>query len=134
LRPEIDKLLSEGLTLEAVVQWAAARGLALNKKNVWTHNRKHRMSKADDEVERAGKGMLEDIIGAEVLTVGEFCDLVIARATERIKNGSLEPTVSDATKAAEIKAKIREGSPYEASLVKFFRDMSLGHGLVEPKE
>jgi hypothetical protein len=85
------------------------------------------------------KEVIEEIAGGkkkgkkrgkdDVLPMGEFLDLIIRKVQQGVQTGSLEPTVTEGVKAAEIKLKAKEQSPYEKELVAFFLNVSLNHGL-----
>ena len=64
------------------------------------------------------------------LSIDQFLDLLINRATEDIVSGKVKPTVSEAVKAAEIKSKTKQDSDHEKKLLNLFVGMANDHGYI----
>ena len=69
-----------------------------------------------------------DLSYSQIVALTNFLDLVIEKVDKKIKSGKLKPTVSEAIKAAEIKAKIKEQSKFEKDLINFIMGISGEHG------
>ncbi|MCP4608916.1 MAG: hypothetical protein GY845_09405 [Planctomycetes bacterium] len=117
----------------------AQPGINLTKSNLVNHKKKHMLTtetslkiidikKGAKENQDSDKGEESGLSDEQLLSLSTFLDLVIEKVNNRVKNGSLKPTVAEAVKAAEIKAKIKEASKFEKEMVKFFTEVSLKHG------
>jgi hypothetical protein len=65
-----------------------------------------------------------------ILTTDQFLDLIINKVIEDIADGKMNPSVSEAVKAAEIKAKSKDSSDHEKTLLNFFMGISQEHGYI----
>ncbi len=88
------------------------------------HNFKIIMMDPDKKKDKNKSGASD----AQIKTLTEFLDLVIEKVEKGVVDNKLVPTVTEGIKAAEIKAKIKEGSKWEHELVKFFMEVSQNHG------
>lgn len=153
LRDKIDQMLADGYTLRDIARWANEQKpkLRLRHTAVLNHNKNHRLpsiqefvtppTKTDTNSPPPTQKELDDlrekalaiIRNNNPLTVSQFCDLVIAKSTDMMIRGSMKPTVADATKAAELKQRIKSGSPFEQQLVALFLDISKENNLFKFK-
>jgi len=60
----------------------------------------------------------------QIKSMTEFLDLVIEKVYTDLQSGELIPTIQDAVKASEIKAKIKEDNKYTSNLKEFFLQVS----------
>lgn len=64
----------------------------------------------------------------QIQSMAEFLDTVIDKVFKDVKSGKLIPTIQDAVKASEIKAKIKEDNKYTSELKDFFLQVSNATG------
>jgi len=147
LRDKVDTMLATSIPLRQIADWMMDQipGYKICASAIHTHNKRHRLPSLSEAITSEAaeipsqKDMaqiksqaLSIIQDKNPLTVSQFCDLVIAKSTELIITGEMHPTVSDATKAAELKQRIKSGSPFEAQLVALFLDISKNHNIINP--
>jgi len=150
-RATIEQMQADRLSAAKIRAWLKKRDpkLRISVQAINSHNRKHRMPAIKDmadsltknstqnassppapQLDEAKQKAIQAILNNNPLTVSQFCDLVIAKTTELIVNGQMNPTVADANKAAELKQRIKSGSPFESQLVTLFMDISKNQNLV----
>lgn len=123
----------------------------LTRKNLSTHNQKHRLpenheisdvasgqdphSRYPGKKEKNIEEIREEAVRLQqarmVDKVEDFCDIIINKVVEDVAAGKLKPTSAEGVKAAEIKAKLQQGSdPKEDELVGLFLNIGTKHGYI----
>jgi len=127
----LDELIDQGKKFSFIRDWAIKQKppLKINQSSFNRHRLKHRFSATVIDIKKGKRE--ESVSETHVKSLTEFLDLVIDKVLSDLRKtgkDSLKPTITEAIKAAEIKAKVNEQSKFEKELVKLFMEVSQGHG------
>lgn len=127
-REEIEKKINDRVSNRKISDWVSKQKPAekISLESIQRHKKNHGFKMRILSTGAQGeKGTVEEI---HLKSLNDFLELVIQKVEKGVKEENLKPTVMEGVKAAEIKAKIKEGSKFEKELIKFFLQVSEEHG------
>jgi len=126
-REEIEEKLNNKRNGVEISQWLLKQKPPeeISRHSIRNHFRKHGFKMRVIDEGTKGKTEVDE---RHFESLNDFLDLVIKKVHTAVESGTLEPTVLEGVRAAEIKGKIREGSKWEKEILAFFMGVSEKYG------
>jgi hypothetical protein len=134
LRADVDKMLVDNKPYKEIVAFCKKKGLDIGGHNLTRHKQRHiqisnqeidagidayHNKEFEAEIKSGEKAAVNKIVNANIVL-----EEIIARAYDGIINNKLSPSISDALKAVELKAKLREEHAIESTLIEFMMEFT----------
>lgn len=138
----VDQMIADNVPGPEIAQWLKDNDphvrRTLNRRHISAHNIKHRLPSIQElsfepkekpiPTDSINKKQIESFSKIQTLDMVQFLDVIITKVQEQVIGGELTPTLDHALKASEIKAKIKQNSPFEGALVAFFTGFGKENG------